>query len=167
MEDPSMIRRPLTRLLAILAALGLVTTLGAGSVSAASDRATQVYRVAMDGSHEATPTCAPPDVCGDPDASGEAILIVNPNTDQVCFLMRWRDIDGTVVAAHIHNGVVGVPAGVVVPLFQPATFEGTDMARGCVSGNGWTDDIIANPAGFYVNVHSTVYQAGAIRGQLG
>jgi hypothetical protein len=166
MEDPSMIRRQFTRLLAISVALGLVAALGAGSVSAASDNATQVYRVAMDGSHEATPTCAPPDVCGDPDASGEAILIVNPNTDTVCFLARWRDIDGTVVAAHIHNGVAGVPAGVIVPLFA-GTFDGTDQVRACVAGLGWTDDINANPAGFYVNVHSTVFQPGAIRAQLG
>jgi hypothetical protein len=159
--------KPVMRLIAMLAVLGLLGSLAVGTVSASSDSATRVYIVAMDGSQEATPTCAPPDVCGDPDASGQAIMIVNPNIDQVCFLMRWRDIDGTVVAAHIHNGVVGVPAGVVVPLFQPVTLDGTDMARGCVAGNGWTDDINANPAGFYVNAHSTVFPAGAIRGQLG
>jgi hypothetical protein len=105
-------------------------------------------------------------VCGDPDASGEMILIVNPNNDTVCFLTRWRNIDGTVVAAHIHNGVAGVPAGVVVPLFA-GQFAGTDQLRGCVAGNGWTDDINANPAGFYVNIHSTTFPAGAIRAQLG
>ena len=159
--------RPFMRLLALLAAIGLIASLGAGSASAASPNATQIYRLSLSGDQEATPTCAPPTVCGDPDASGEMILIVNPNTDTVCFLTRWRDIDGTVVAAHIHNGVAGVPAGVVVPLFAGA-FDGSDQLRGCVAGMGWTDDINANPAGFYVNIHSVpLFGPGAIRGQLG
>jgi hypothetical protein len=158
--------KPLIRLLAMLAVIGLLTSLGAGTAAAASPNATQIYRVALTGDQEATPTCAPPTVCGDPDAGGAMILIVNTNTDTVCFLARWSDIDGTVVAAHIHNGVAGVPAGVVVPLFA-GTFDGTDQLRGCVAGLGWTDDINANPSGFYVNVHSTVYPAGAIRAQLG
>ncbi|HET6744502.1 MAG TPA: CHRD domain-containing protein [Candidatus Limnocylindria bacterium] len=158
--------KPLIRLLAVLATVGLIASLGAGAAAAAAPQATEVYRLSLTGDQEATPTCAPPAVCGDPDAGGEMILIVNPNNDTVCFLTRWRDIDGTVVAAHIHTGVAGVPGGVVVPLFA-GQFAGTDQLRACVAGNGWTDDINANPAGFYVNIHSTTYQAGAIRAQLG
>ena len=154
------------RLIAAIAGIALLSTLAIGTVSAASTNSTQIYRLILTGDQEATPTCAPPEICGDPDAIGQMILIVNPNTDVVCFLTRWQDIDGTVVAAHIHNGVAGVPAGVVVPLFAGA-FEGTDQLRGCVAGLGWTDDINANPAGFYVNIHSTVFQPGAIRAQLG
>jgi hypothetical protein len=157
--------KPFRRLLAAMAALALLGSIGLGSVSAASANAVEVYRLALSGDQEATPTCAPPEICGDPDASAAMILIVNPNTDTVCFLTQWRDIDGTVVAAHIHNGVAGVAAGVVVPLFS-GTFEGSDQLRGCVAGLGWTDDINANPAGFYVNIHSTVYPLGAVRAQL-
>ena len=158
--------KPLIRMLAMLAVIGLIASLGAGAASAAPPQATQVYRLSLTGDQEATPTCAPPEICGDPDASGEMIVIVNPNTDTVCFLTRWRGIDGTVTAAHIHNGVVGVPAGVVVPLFA-GEFAGTAQLRGCVAGNGMTDDINANPAGFYVNIHSTAFPPGAIRAQLG
>jgi len=81
--------------------------------------------------------------------------------------MKWSGIDGTVVASHIHNGPVGVQAGVVVPLLVGVSLDGTAMARGCVTDNGWSDAINANPSGFYVNVHSTTFPAGAIRGQLG
>ena len=152
--------RPLFRLLAVLAALGLLATLGTASVTAVSTNATRVYLVLMTGAQEAPGP-------GDPDASGEAILIVNPNNDTVCFLMRWRDINGTVSAAHIHNGAAGSPAGVVVPLFT-GPLDGTDMIRGCVPDNGWSDEINENPPGFYVNVHSLPdFAGGAIRGQLG
>ena len=75
--------------------------------------------------------------------------------------------DGSVVAAHIHLAPRGVPGGVVVPLFS-GTFEGTDKLRGCVPANGLADDILANPAAYYVNIHSSPnFPAGAVRAQLG
>jgi hypothetical protein len=148
--------------LALLSALILLLGVALTPASAA----TGVFRLTLTGDQEATPTCSPPDVCGDPDAVGAAILIVNPVRDTVCFLSRWTGIDGTVVAAHIHLAPAGEPGDVVVPLFA-GTFEGTDMTRGCVAANGWSDDILAEPADFYINIHSTVYQPGAIRAQLG
>ncbi|HEX6474661.1 MAG TPA: CHRD domain-containing protein [Candidatus Limnocylindria bacterium] len=158
-----MIRRSIGALLAAM----LLATAAVGTVSAASSNATVVYRLTLTGDQEATATCAPPTVCGDVDAVGHMILIVNPNNDRVCFVASWTDVDGTVVAAHIHNGVAGVPAGVIVPLFS-GPLDGTDMVRGCVDGLGWTDDINANPAGFYVNIHSSPdFGPGAIRDQLG
>ena len=148
--------------LAMLSAVALLLTLALTPVSAA----TGVFRLTLTGDQEATPTCAPPAVCGDPDAVGAAILIVNPVRDTVCFLARWTGIDGTVVAAHIHLAPEGSPGPVVVPLFA-GTFEGSDMTRGCVSANGLADDILADPSDYYINIHSTVYQPGAIRAQLG
>ncbi|HET7472185.1 MAG TPA: CHRD domain-containing protein [Candidatus Limnocylindrales bacterium] len=150
------------RLVPILAAVGLLLAL-AGPASAAR---TGVFRLLLTGDQEATATCAPPAVCGDPDAAAAMILIVNPNTDSVCFLTKWTDIDGTVVASHIHLAPAGVPGPVVVPLFS-GSFSGTDKTRGCVSANGLADDILANPSAYYVNIHSTVFPAGAVRAQLG
>ena len=147
--------------LAMLSALILLLGVALTPASAA----TGVFRLTLTGDQEATPTCSPPDVCGDPDAIGGAILIVNPVRDTVCYLARWSGIDGTVVAAHIHLAPEGVPGAVVVPLFA-GTFDGSDMVRGCVSANGLSDDILADPADYYINVHSTVYQPGAIRAQL-
>ena len=151
--------------IALFAALAIVLTITASSVSAGGLHA-RVFLLHLTGDQEATATCAPPVVCGDPDASAGMVILVLPRTDAVCFVTKWRNIDGTVVAAHIHPAPVGVPGPVAVPLFS-GTFNGTDRARGCVSAAGWADDIAANPSGFYVNIHSTVYPAGAVRAQLG
>ena len=151
--------------IALFAALAIVLTITASSVSAGGLHA-RVFLLHLTGDQEATATCAPPTVCGDPDATAGMVILVLPRTDVVCFVTKWRNIDGTVVAAHIHPAPVGVPGPVAVPLFS-GTFNGTDRARGCVSAAGWADDIAANPSGFYVNIHSTVYPAGAVRAQLG
>jgi hypothetical protein len=152
------------QILAFLAALALLLTMAVSA--SAADRRVGVLRLTLTGDQEATPTCAPPAVCGDPDAVAQMILIVNPTRDTVCFLTKWSGIDGTVVAAHIHLAPVGVPGAVVVPLFS-GTFKGTDMTRACVSANGLAGAILANPSAYYVNIHSTAYPAGAVRTQLG
>jgi hypothetical protein len=154
-----------TRILGVLAGLALVFAVAVNSASAADMRA-GVYHLTLTGDQEATPTCTPPAVCGDPDAVGHVLLVVIPGADKVCFVANWTDIDGTVVAAHIHPAPLGVAGPVAVPLFS-GTFDSTDMTRGCVSANGLAGAINADPAGYYVNIHSTVYPPGAIRAQLG
>src|SRR6202008_1396413 len=108
---------------------------------------TGVVGLALTGNQEATPPCAPPMVCGDPNAFASMILIVNPNRDTVCFVTKWSNIHGTVVAAHIHPAPRGVPGPVAVPLFE-GSFAGTARTRGCISALGLADDILANPAGY-------------------
>jgi hypothetical protein len=157
--------RPSRSALATLAALALLLSVTVGTASAAGPQA-EVYRLTLTGDQEATATCAPPTVCGDPDALGYMILVVIPARDVVCFTTRWWDIDGTVVAAHIHRGPVGVAAPVVVPLFA-GSFDGSDRTQDCMPANGLAGAINDDPAAFYVNIHSSVYQPGAIRAQLG
>jgi hypothetical protein len=105
---------------------------------------------------------------GDPDASGTALIALNQGQGEVCFDLSWAGIDGTVTAAHIHVGSAVVAGPVVVPLFSGA-FAGTDSASACISGV--SEELIKairhDPANYYVNIHSDVFPAGAIRGQLG
>jgi hypothetical protein len=106
---------------------------------------------------------------GDPDAAGTASLTVNQGQGVVCFDLSWAGIDGTVVTAHIHAAPVGIAGPVVVPLFTGVALSGTDSASGCVSGV--SEELIKairhDPESYYVNVHSSVFPAGAARGQLG
>jgi hypothetical protein len=57
---------------------------------------------------------------------------------------------------------------VVVPLFTGVALAGTGSASGCVASV--SEELIKairhNPENYYVNIHSTVFPAGAIRGQL-
>jgi hypothetical protein len=105
---------------------------------------------------------------GDPDASGTAALRLNAGQGEVCFQLAWSNIDGTVTASHIHVGPSGVAGPIVVPLFVGASFSGTGSASGCVTDvdRDLIVAIIQDPAGYYVNIHSSVFPAGAIRGQL-
>jgi hypothetical protein len=105
---------------------------------------------------------------GDPDASGHASITLNQGRNEVCFDLTWSDIDGTVVAAHIHGAAAGVAGPIVVGLFS-GTFAGTDEASGCVEA---PEDLVKairkDPSSYYVNVHSLPgFPAGAVRGQLG
>jgi hypothetical protein len=105
---------------------------------------------------------------GDPDASGTAFITLNQGQGEVCFDLSWAGIDGTVTAAHIHIGSAVEAGDVVVGLFTDVALSGTDSASGCVAASEELIKAIRqNPENYYVNVHSDVFPAGAIRGQLG
>lgn len=104
---------------------------------------------------------------GDPDATGFADLRLNQGQERVCFDLSWADVDGEVFAAHIHVGDAGEAGPIVVPLFA-GSFAGTDAVSDCVDADkAVVKDIRKNPTAYYVNVHSTEFPPGAIRGQLG
>lgn len=94
--------------------------------------------------------------------------------DTLCYILTARKIEPAAMA-HIHTGAAGVAGPIAINLEAP-----TDgLSFGCIETvpddtpntpavllQSELDAIIANPAGFYVNVHNTPFPAGAIRGQL-
>jgi hypothetical protein len=84
----------------------------------------------------------------------------------------------TLTGAHIHNGPVGVNAGVVVGLpltssdVAVPTGQSTIVKTGLSSTSATVtaaqvaQGVFNNPSGNYFNVHTTVNGGGAIRGQL-
>jgi hypothetical protein len=153
-------RRPLVVAIVLMAAL--LVALPLGGVALGGDQ--KVFETDLTGAEEAPGP-------GDADATGFARIKVPRihSNSRLCFKLEWADIDGTVTAAHIHSGAAGAPGPIVVPLFVGQSFAGTGDSRGCIRGvdSELTKDINQNPTNYYVNVHSSDFQPGAIRGQLG
>lgn len=102
---------------------------------------------------------------GDPDGFGSATVIIK-GTTTICFAILTSNI-GTPTAVHIHEALAGQNGGIVVPLSPPAQGN-PGAASGCIGGLNSTEvaDIRNNPSSHYVNVHTTDFPAGALRGQL-
>jgi hypothetical protein len=103
---------------------------------------------------------------GDPDGAGFSTVTLDLAGGRVCYLILATQI-GTATAAHIHRGPAGVAGPIVVP-FTNLPDAASPLVTGCTTGvdRGLIQEIIANPAGFYVNVHNMQFPMGAIRGQL-
>jgi hypothetical protein len=101
---------------------------------------------------------------GDPDGTGSATIRLRAGQAQICFQLTVSNLTLPATAAHIHEGAAGIAGPVVVTLTAP---DGTGTASGCVRvARPLVSAILANPAGYYVNVHTTDFPDGAVRGQL-
>lgn len=106
---------------------------------------------------------------GDTDGTGAASITIDPVSTEVCWDLRASNLNSP-TTAHIHTGAAGVAGPILVPLSAP-----TPTATGCVLGSSLVppvttvmlEDVVANPANYYVNVHDTSFPNGAVRGQLG
>jgi ribosomal protein L24E len=99
---------------------------------------------------------------GDTDASGFANL--DFTDDEVCWNIKVNNLDTPATAAHIHRGNAGVNGPVVITLKTP---DANGTSAGCADLDpALAKEILANPQGFYVNVHNAGFTNGAARGQL-
>lgn len=152
-------RRTLVVAIALMAALLVVLPLGGSALG----RDQKVFETNLTGAEEAPGP-------GDANATGFARIKIPrvASNSRVCFKLNWADIDGTVTMSHIHRNPAGVAGPVVITLFVE-NLPSTGDKRGCIRGvdSALTKDIRQNTTNYYVNVHSTVFPPGAIRGQLG
>ena len=99
---------------------------------------------------------------GDLDGRGAATITLDPVGDTVCVDSTTSGID-TVTLTHIHRGAVGVQGPVVLD-FVPGGLG--SLSKCVLADSAVIDEIAANPAGFYFNVHTTAFGAGAVRGNF-
>ena len=89
---------------------------------------------------------------------------------------RLKELGGfpdsmSVIAAHIHNAPAGVNAGIFIGLvgvFPVVESDGLWQFSATVHllSAAAVQNLLANPAAFYFNVHSAVNPGGVARGQL-
>ncbi len=88
--------------------------------------------------------------------------------DTLCTLLDGDRI-GAVTQAHIHDAPTGQAGPIAFDLVTPQEGEPLDVLLECGNtarpGYGFAD-LLGDPNGFYVNLHTDAYPEGAIRGQL-
>jgi hypothetical protein len=104
---------------------------------------------------------------GDKNGKGFVTLVIEPD-GTICYEGKVQAIGREITGAHIHVGAIGVAGDVVVDL-DPFNADITgNKASHCVTTTPEiAAAIVANPSSYYVNVHTTDFPGGAIRGQLG
>ena len=99
-------------------------------------------------------------------ASGFASIRLNVGQGTVCWELTYSGLLAPATAAHIHAAPAGVNGGVVVPLsVSPTTTGGSSGCREGVNP-ALIQAIIDFPELYYVNVHTSMFPGGEIRGQL-
>ncbi|HZY29194.1 MAG TPA: CHRD domain-containing protein [Jiangellaceae bacterium] len=122
--------------------------------------------------------------------TGDFHARISPSDDAITYTLEYSALEGTVTQAHIHlggrhqSGGISVflcsnlgngPAGTQACPAAPATIEGVLVAADVIgpAGQGITagqfDELVraVRSGTTYVNVHSSLYQGGEIRAQLG
>jgi len=117
-----------------------------------ADAVGTVYSITLNGSTE-------------PNATGTAVVRLIKSSNLVCYRLHVANVTLPTVAAHIHRGAANTNGPVVVPFTAPGA---NGDSSGCATSTAdLINEITANPAGFYVNVHTREHPAGAMRNQLG
>lgn len=95
---------------------------------------------------------------GDPDGSGSFMVEIDADSGDFCYTVKAAKI-ATPTAMHVHSGAAGTDGPPVVTFTM-----GEDM---CIAAEpDVLRPIVANPANFYVNIHTADFPKGAVRGQL-
>ena len=93
---------------------------------------------------------------------GRITVVVDLPKGTACYIMNVSGLD-EVTAAHIHTGGPGETGAPVVTLEAPQS----GSSGGCAQVTPEVSAaLLANPGGYYVNVHTRTFPGGAIRGQL-
>ena len=144
-------------------AVGALSFLVAASFAAFGGATEQTFFVSMTGDQEVPGP-------GDPEGSASGTVTLNELTGMVSWdivYMNLQNVDSVedIVGFHIHPGAFGESGGIHIGLGT------TNMGLGTLVGSTVAplDDVaavLADPFGFYVNIHTNDFTPGAVRGQL-
>lgn len=138
------------RIMVAVPAIGLA--LAATPVAHAAPAAMTAYHATLTAADEVSP--------GPPGGTGTATIEVDSVANQVCSTLTWSSQVGTPSAAHIHRGAPKTNGPILVTL-SPTS------GRHCAAADpAALAAIAADPGSYYVNIHTSAYPGGAVRGQL-
>jgi hypothetical protein len=152
------------------AALAAATAVAVPAVANASTPGARIAIVRLSGAQE---------VNGG-DAAGSALFVMVAGQKQLCYALITRNLSTAPIASHIHIAPAGTNGPISIALGTPAAANSSESA--CIAVQPDANEtpanatqtltrteeqtIIANPAGFYANVHTQALPGGAIRAQL-
>ena len=156
--------------LAITVTVLAIGAAGCGSSSSpAAPSTTKIFTVQLSALNE-----VPPIANAESTARGTAVVTIDSVKNTVDFNVSLNSFPAGAVVniAHIHAAAAGVNAGVLLSTGLTAgnvtltNGAGTFSFLQVQATAAQVTQILANPAGHYFNVHTTLNGGGAIRGQL-
>jgi hypothetical protein len=165
---------------AMIAAAAILTACGSSPSSPSSTLPTTiVFTAALNAANE-----TPPITNADANARGTGTFTLNLTRDSAgaittatgtfVYSLSGFPAGTQIRLTHIHEGGPGVPGGVVIDSgltpANPITLSDGTLTNQTFSNRDVTvtlaNQIIANPNGYYFNVHSVLNPGGAVRAQL-
>ena len=106
----------------------------------------------------------------DMDGRGIAHVTVNVGQGRVCWdLQNLANLD-PLIASHIHNAPSTAAGPIKISFFhfgEPIDLEGcTEGTTAFPINRALLKDVVEHPENYYVNIHTSAFPPGAIRGQL-
>ena len=156
-KKPSNVRKRILLIAAVIAVAGAMVF--GGTAVAGDARLRTGVEADLSGAAEVPPGT------GDADGTGHIQIGLYPVKNKICYTITVNDITLPATAAHLHEA----PAGSEGPVRLGLKASGADgTARECRRGlsSGFIREIKRNRENYYVNVHTSDFQDGAVRGQL-
>jgi hypothetical protein len=129
-------------------------------------RAEVILVAYLDGAGEVPPTDSP--------GLGIAVLVLDDSMETITYYVAFENLVADAIASHIHFGQPGTTGPIIfpfqgVPSATEGMFSGTLTPADFAPGGGlqtYRDGVHALlTGGCYVNIHSTTFGGGEIRGQ--
>src|SRR5258706_12211291 len=119
----------------------------------------QTLGAVLTGSQETPPTSTA--------GFGNATVTFDSTRANITVTITVANLGSPISAFHIHENPAGVPGNVVINLIGlGGVFVNGTMTVTVPVAADVALRMVQNPANFYVNVHTTAFPSGAVRGQL-
>jgi hypothetical protein len=103
---------------------------------------------------------------GDPDGTANGSLTIDSSTNAISWDITYYRIATPLTGFHIHPGMAGTSGSVLVSLGTTTTGGAGTLVGSTTTTATNIANILANPIGFYVNIHNGPFSGGAVRSQL-